>query len=199
MGAQVWSAATGRTTTRPHPRLAEIKAMLNITKIKPSDLAVSVEVDPCVPIAVRTSSTPIGAVFYRVGNFETSLVEIPIDPISGTVRGIKVVSIDRVGTEIEEHKLTLLDGLPVVAQESIPQKRQDDQREVLFSLEGDRLVVDWSGGREPDTKAAHGRLCFFIGGGVLLAAAIGPLTVDEQKSLSAHEPSALPRPGSSSQ
>jgi hypothetical protein len=76
--------------------------MLSICEIKPSDLAVSIEVDPYVPIAVRTFSAPIGAVFYRVGNFETSLVEVPIDPLSGTVRGIKLVSLDRDGTSIDD-------------------------------------------------------------------------------------------------
>lgn len=172
--------------------------MLSIIQVKPSDLAVSVEVDPYVPIAVRTFSAPIGAVFYRVGNFETSLIEVPIDPISGTLRGIKVVSIDRNGAKIEEGKLAVLQGLPVADQESIPQKRQDDQREVAVSLDGDRLVIDWSGGQKLDTKAEHGRLSFFIGGGVLLAAAIELLTIGERQSLLTHMPSALPHPNSPS-
>jgi hypothetical protein len=162
--------------------------MLKIREIKPSNLVVSVEVDPYVPLAVRTFTAPIGAVFYRVGNFETSLVEVPIDPISGTVRGIKVVSIDRVGTSIDDSKLTILHGLPVTAQESIPQKRQDDQREVSIVLVGDRLVINWSGGQQIDTKAVHGRLSFFIGSGALLAAAIEFLTQAEQQALQAHLP-----------
>lgn len=58
-------------------------AMLNIREIKPSDLAVSIEVDPYVPVTVRTFSEPLGAVFYRVGNFGTSLVEVPIDRCPG--------------------------------------------------------------------------------------------------------------------
>ncbi|SKB09673.1 hypothetical protein SAMN02745166_05172 [Prosthecobacter debontii] len=163
--------------------------MLYIDKIKASDLPVSVEVDPYVPIAVRTFSAPIGAVFYRVGNFDTSLVELPIDPISGAVRGIKVVCLDRVGTAIDETALSEVHGLPITAKESIPQKRQDDQRDVAATLIGDRLLIDWSGGQKLDTKAVHGRLSFFIGDGSLLAAAVESLTSEERQSLLPHMPS----------
>ncbi len=166
--------------------------MLSIREIKPSNLTVSVEVDPYVPVAVRTFSSPIGAVFYRVGNFETSLVEVPIEPITGIIRGIKVVSIDRLGATIDESKLIVFQGLPVVTQESIPRKRQDDQREVAVALDGDRLVIDWSGEESIDTKAVHGRLSFFIGGNTLLAAALDSLTQAERQSLLAHLRSASP-------
>lgn len=173
--------------------------MLNIREIKPSDLAVSVEVDPYVPVAVRTFSAPIGAVFYRIGNFETSLVELPIDPLSGTVRGIDVVSIDRVGTALDDIALPLLKGLPVVAQESIPEKRYyDEKREVIVALADDRLVIDWSGGQQLDTKSVHGRLCFLIGGGALLGAVVESLSQVELQSLLAHMPSASPTPDSPS-
>jgi hypothetical protein len=170
--------------------------MLNICKIKPSDLAVSVEVDPYVPITVRTFSAPIGAVFYRVGNFETSLVEVPIDPLSGTVRGVKVVSLDRVGTSIDDGVLPLFQGLPVVPQECIPEKRQDEHREVTIAVADGRLVIDWSGGKQLDTKAVHGRLSFLIGSGELLGAVVESLSQAEQQSLLAHLPSAAPAPDS---
>ena len=172
--------------------------MLNIREITPSDLAVIVEVDPYVPIAARTFSAPIGAVFYRVGNFETSLVEVPIDPLTGTVRGIKLVCIDRVGTAIDDRALPLQQGLPVAAQESIPQWRQDENREVTAVLTEDRLVIDWSNGQQLDTKAVHGRLSFLIGGGALLGAVIESLTKAEHQSLLAHMPSAVPTPVSPS-
>jgi len=171
--------------------------MLNIREIKPSDLVVSVEVDPYVPIAVRTFSAPIGAVFYRIGNFETSLVEVPIDPLSGTVRGVKVVSLDRVGTFIDDSALPLLRGLPVVAKESIPLKRQDEQREVTVALDDGRLLIDWSEGQQLDTKAVHGRLTFLIGGGALLGAVVESLSQAEQQALQVHMPSATPTPDSS--
>ena len=166
--------------------------MLNICEIKPSDLAVSVEVDPYVPIAVRTFSAPIGAVFFRVGNFETSLVEIPIDPLSGTVRGIKVVSFDRVGTSIDDSALPLIKGLPVVTQVGIPQQRQDEQREVTVDMSDGRLVIDWSRGKQLDAKAVHGRLSFLIGSGELLGAVVDLLSQEEQQSLLSHMASAVP-------
>jgi hypothetical protein len=164
--------------------------MMNIREIKPSDLVVSIEVDPYVPIAVRTFSAPIGAVFYRVGNFETSLVEIPIDPLSGTIRGVKVVSLDRVGASIDDSALQQLQGLPVVTQESIPQKRLDEQRKVTVALADGRLVIDWSEGQQLDTKAVHGRLSFLIGGGALLGAVVESLSQAEQHALLVHMPSA---------
>ncbi len=165
--------------------------MLGISEIKQSELAVRVEVDPYVPIAVRTFSEPMGAVFYRVGNFETSLVELPIDPTSGTVRGVKMVLFDRVGTSFDDSTLSLVQGLPVVAQESIPQQRQDEKRDILVTLTGSRLVIDWSGGQRMDTKAMLGRLGFLIGGGALLGAVVESLSQTEQQSLLAHMPKAV--------
>jgi hypothetical protein len=174
--------------------------MLIIREIKPSDLVVSVEVDPYVPVAVRTFSKPIGAVFYRVGNFETSLVEVPIDPLSGTVRGIKLVSVDRVGVDFDDSTLAVLQGLPVTSEEFIPPKRYvDDKREVTVSLAGDRLVIDWSGGQQLDTKSVLGRLSFLIGGGFLFGAVIDSLSQAEQQSLCVHLPSNAPETSSPSQ
>jgi hypothetical protein len=170
--------------------------MLYIREIKSSNFDVNVEVDPYVPVAVRTFSAPIGAVFYRVGNFETSLVEVPIDPLSGTVRGVKVVSLDRVGTSIDDSALQLLPGLPVVTQESIPQKRQDEHREVTVALDDERLVIDWSEGQQLDTKAVHGRLSFLIGGGALLGAVVESLSQAELQALFLHIPGAIPTPDS---
>lgn len=164
--------------------------MLSISEIKQSELATIVEMDPYVPIAVRTFSEPIGAVFYRVGNFKTSLVELPIDPKSGTVRGVKLVIFDRVGTSFDDSTLPLVPGLPVVAQEAIPQQRQDEKRDILVTLSGSRLVIDWSGGQLIDKKAVLGRLGFLIGGGALLGAVVESLSQAEQHSLLAHMPKA---------
>ncbi|MFQ3582058.1 MAG: hypothetical protein SNJ49_09150 [Chloracidobacterium sp.] len=172
--------------------------MLIISEIKSSNLAASVEVDPYVPVTVRTFSEPIGAVFYRVGNFETSLVEVPIDPLSGTVRGIKLVSLDRVGADFDDSAFAVLQGLPITSQESIPPKRYvDDHREVTVSLAGDRLVISWSGSQQIDTKSVHGRLSFLIGSGFLLGAVIECLSQAEQQSLCVHLPSAVPETASS--
>jgi hypothetical protein len=164
--------------------------MLKISKIKPSELPVAVEVDCYVPLAVRTFTSPIGAVFYRVGNFDTSLVEMPIDPTSGIVRGLKLVSIDRLGIPIEDGNLPSLEGLPVVDAQSIPAKRDDDKQEVSVSLIANRLFIDWSNGRTIESKASHERMTFFIGGGVLLGAALEGVTRSEAQQLERHLPTA---------
>lgn len=164
--------------------------MLRITRIEQSELPVSVEVGPYLPLVVRTYTAPIGAVYYRVGNFDTSLVELPIDPNSGLVRGIKLVSLDRVGSGVCDEKLPAEQGLPVVTLESLPTKRFDETREVTVSLIRCRFFVDWSSGQQIDLKAMHGRMTFFLGGGMLLGAAIEQITEDEARQLDAHLQSA---------
>jgi hypothetical protein len=160
--------------------------MIKISDIRPSNLPVSVEIDPYVPLAVRTFTAPIGAVFFRVGNFDTSLVEVPIDPISGLIRGIKLVSIDRVGFGVADGHLPAVEGLPVVASESVPTKRQDEKQEVTVSLMGNRFYLDWSNGRQIESKATHGRMTFFIGSEVLLGASIEDITESEAQQLRKH-------------
>ena len=160
--------------------------MLKITEIRQSQLPVVVEVDPYIPIAVRTFTAPIGAVFYRVGNFDTSLVEVPIDPNTGIVRGIKLVSLDRVGSGVRDEQLPTEHGLPVVAPESVPTKRLDEAREVTVSLVGSRFFVDWSNGQQIESKATLGRMTFFLGGGTLLGAVIENITEAEVQQLEAH-------------
>jgi hypothetical protein len=71
----------------------------------------------------------------------------------------------------------------VVTQKYIPQKRQDEQREVTVALADRRLVIDWSEGQQLDIKAEHGRLAFLIGGGALLGAVIESLSQAEQQAL----------------
>jgi hypothetical protein len=115
--------------------------MLRISRLKSTDLSIFV-VDPYVPIAARTYTVPIGAVFYRVGNFQTSLVEVPIDPMTGLIRGLKVVFIDRVGAVIDASKHTAIQGLPAVARDAIPNRLHDDPREVAVALDHDQFIVD---------------------------------------------------------
>ncbi len=160
--------------------------MLEIVAVHPSDLPVIVTVDPYIPIVARTFSSPIGAVYYRVGNFATSLVEVPIDPVDGTVRGIKLVTLDRTGSVIDEVGLRCHPGLPVVAPECLPASRLDESREVSVSLLGNRCLIDWSNGDKVDSKATHGRMTFFLGGAALLGAAIEQLTESETRQIAIH-------------
>lgn len=160
--------------------------MLRITEIRPSELTVGVEVDPYIPIAARTFTAPIGAAYYRVGNFDTSLVELPIDIDSGIVRGIKIVSLDRLGSGVRDEQLPTEQGLPVVALESVPWKRLDEAREVTVSLIGSRFFVDWSNGQQIESRATLGRMTFFLGGGALLGAAIENITDTEARQLEVH-------------
>lgn len=160
--------------------------MLKIIEIKQSELPVSIEIDSYVPLAVRTFTAPIGAVFYRVGNFDTSLVELPIDPNNGLVRGIKVVSFDRVGSGVSDKHLPTTEGLPVVAPEYVPTKRLDEAMEVTVSLIGNRFFVDWSNGQQAESRTKHGRMTFLLGNGLLLGAVIEEVTEKEAQQLRIH-------------
>ena len=118
------------------------------------------------------------------------MVELPIDPNSRLVRGIKLVSLDRVGSGVHDERLPTEPGLPVVAPESVPAKRLDEIMEVTVSLLGRRFFVDWSNGQQIESKATHGRMTFLLGGGALLGAVIEQLTEDETFQIEAHIQSA---------
>jgi hypothetical protein len=160
--------------------------MLNIQEAISLDVPTIVEIDPYIPIAVRTYETPIGAVFYRVGNFDTSLVEIPIDQFTGTLRGIKVVSIDRVGIGINDVDLPVSDGLPTVPTDEIPQRRIDDRQEVAVSLVGTRFFIDFGSGRVPTMAFRHRRLTYLVAEGLLIGAVVDSLTDIERNQLITH-------------
>lgn len=160
--------------------------MLKISEIRVINAPVVVEVDPYIPVTLRTFTKPIGAVYYRVGNFEYSLVEVPIDPMTGMIRGLDVVSIDRVGSGVDDNGLPTVEGLPIVSPECIPARRNDDKHEVSVSLIGSRFFIDWSNGRSIESRASHGRLTFFIGGGVLLGAALESVSESEIQQLRMH-------------
>ena len=154
--------------------------------IEAPEIPILIELDPYIPIAVRTFSRPIGAVFYRVGNFKTSLVEVPIDPATGTIRGIKLISLDRVGGAFFDAAVPTREGLPIVALEDVPETRRDDNREVSVKLDESRFLIGWSNGRTADTRIRQGRLTFFIGENLLLGAVIEGMDESEKQKLGEH-------------
>lgn len=160
--------------------------MLQIDQVLPSELPIVIKTDRHIPIAVKTFDNPIGAVFYRTGNFRTSLIEIPIDPLSGLLRGIKIVSIDRVGSNVSHHISPVEQGLPRVVKECIPDRILDEKQEVSVSLLDGCLFVDWSNGRQIQSKSIHKKLAFLMGGGGVLGALIDGLAEEELSHIEWH-------------
>lgn len=161
---------------------------LEIDSATQVDARLDIEVDPYLPIAVRTYTAPLGAVFYRVGNFETSLIEIGIDPSTRVVRGVKAVSLDRVGKVFEWNNLPRRQGLPVVAEAALPADRVDDLREICANLSGSVLVLDWSQGEPPQYLVEHAELAFAVGDRGLIGAVISGLSEEQQALLKEHLP-----------
>ena len=165
-------------------RHSVIIVVLKIQSIQTVDFQVTVQVDPYVPLEVRTYSKPLGAVFYRVGNFKTSLVELPIDPTSNMIRGFDLVRIDRVKPFIDDQCWPTKVGLPVVNLETVPRHGLlDEVRDISVSLVENRFVIDWSNGCEIEFKTSYGRLTFFIGRDMLLGAAVENLKAFEAEQL----------------
>lgn len=154
----------------------------------------SVKVDPYIPLAVKTYEGAIGAIFLRIGNFQTSLIEIPIDPKTGIVRGIKLVSFNKVS---ERRKLIIYnhyDGLPEVSLDEFVNggfvSPEDDFRygrfveyriEFVVYTMSNRIIIDWSDKNVIDSEYTYRGLSFFCGDGSLLGASIE--LSDEQMSL----------------
>jgi hypothetical protein len=155
---------------------------LKIDSVAELDVDVEIEVDPYLPIVARTSTAPLGAVFFRVGNFETSLVEIDIEPSTRIIRGISAVSLDCVGKVFALNNLPRKKGLPVVAEDALPANRVDELRKVRASMLEGVLVLDWSDGETPQYVTEHTGLGFVVGAGVLIGAVFSELSA-EQRSL----------------
>jgi hypothetical protein len=161
--------------------------MPRVESIQTVDFQVTVEVDPYVPLAIRTYAKPLGAVFYRVGNFKTSLIELPIDPQSRLVRGLKVLSFDCVkpiGGDYEH--LPQVVGLPVICSETMPTERIDEVKNISVSLGHRRFFIDWSERCEIELRATLDRLTFFIGNNRLLGAMVGGLSELEAEQIKEH-------------
>jgi len=146
-----------------------------------------VEVGDEISLIARTTPSPVEPVLYRVGDFKTSLVEIPIDPQTGAVRGIRLVNIGRASRTFAWEKIERKVGLPVLAKEDVPSSPLDETRDLNVGLVGDAFIVDWGAPLAGKWELlGQGRLHFLIGDGMVQGAVISNLAPNEVESLKLH-------------
>lgn len=79
-----------------------------------NDIQVKFEFDEYIPFSVATHEGLLGAKYLRLGDFERNLLEIMLDPISFTVRGLTLVCFSKLHVPMELRELPVQTGLPVV-------------------------------------------------------------------------------------
>src|SRR5438552_3106379 len=101
--------------------------MLVVTGTLETALPCIVEVDPYVPLSFKTYPEVLpGARYFRIGNFETSLLEIGIDPSSLVIRKVCLVSFNKVFKHEQLREQRALEegvGLPAVSAASLSNHR----------------------------------------------------------------------------
>ena len=70
--------------------------MLRVTSTLQLGVPCLVEVDPYLPLSFKTyPGVAPRALYYRIGNFHTSLLEIGIEPSSMVIRKVSLISFDK--------------------------------------------------------------------------------------------------------
>src|SRR5436305_719815 len=124
--------------------------MLVVTGTVEVEAPCIVEVDPYVALSFKTYPEVLpGARYFRIGNFDTSLLEIGIDPSLFAIRSVCLVSFDKVlarDQTCEQLGVQEVLGLPMVSLASLPGNRIDEQCDFGVCLCDDSFVIDWSQG-----------------------------------------------------
>ena len=147
-------------------------------------------VDPYVPLIFKAYDGVLaGAKYYRIGNFDTSLLEIGLEPDTLLIRRIGLVSIGRVDCSVGVRMSSVTSeqiGLPIVDSASLSSDRTDEQIDFAVSLIDRSLIVDWSQNAEIESVIRHQRVEFCLVGHVLCRLVFRDLCESECKLLSEH-------------
>ncbi|WP_275789006.1 hypothetical protein [Pararhizobium gei] len=136
--------------------------MLKILEVANKTFETSVETNDYVPLSVVTYNRPLGAKFYRAGNFDTSLIEIAVDPESGALRGFSVISFSE-RFEGQMNAGRVVPGIPVTDLSRFSQSDViDDLAPFSLGLLGNTAVVAMTDFEISDTIAVCGDLKFHL-------------------------------------
>ena len=160
--------------------------MLRIVEISNQAFNVTVETDDYVPLSVATYDKPLGAMFYRLGNFDTSLIEIAVDPESGALRGFSVVSADR-KFEGQASAGRTVTGVPLTSLSAFAQGDiVDDPESFSLGLRDRTAIVAMNNFEVSDTIAACGNLKFYLYLNKLVGLTVENLSEHDIDSISDH-------------
>ena len=164
--------------------------MLEITDVAHVDLPCIIEVDPYLPLSFKTFDDVLpGARYFRLGNFDRSLLEIAIDPSSFVIRGAYLVVFDQVLAHAElvaaEPTSERL-GLPVVKSVGLVGDPTDQVCDFSVHLADSVFSIDWAGSRRLTDVIRYASVSFFLSGCHLLRIAFGGLDNLQMQTLEEH-------------
>ena len=125
-------------------------------------------IDEHVPISFRSYSGLLGAKYLRVGNFQTTLLECLLDPISYTIRGITLISFDKIHVPCEPEITLESFGLPIVDVAKsdlnvlVEARKAEVFCQVSVGIESNFLEIDFSEIKNANRKINCGRVQFFL-------------------------------------
>lgn len=167
--------------------------MIIISAIAEEANSASLTIDEYVPVSFRTYLGPLGAKYLRIGNFETTLLECLLDQHSNTIRGVTLVSFDKIHAPTVIQVNTEAFGLPVVdvQQSGVPDLLEDSRQaevECKFSvgLTSDFFEIDLTEIASADRKITCGPAQFFLRNSALVGIRFTSLSSSEISILQKH-------------
>lgn len=125
-------------------------------------------IDEHVPISFRSYPGLLGVKYLMLGNFQSTLLELLLDPISYAIRGITLSSFDKVHVPCEPEIKFESIGLPVIdIGRNIPSSLIDGKVakiscNISIGVRSDFFEVDFSEIKKSNKKIYCGRTQFFL-------------------------------------
>ena len=167
-------------------RFKDCEIMLKLHRVIDQSFDLIVETDHYVPLSVYAYEGPMGANFYRIGNFATSLIEITVDPETGGLRGFSVVSFDQIFEGQISARNTVV-GLPAFDLSDFHESPiRDELRPFSLGLRGNIVIVATDDFEKFDTTVSCGRLKYYFRSKILVGMSIENLEKRHVEVISSH-------------
>jgi hypothetical protein len=156
-----------------------------------------VTVDEYVPIIFKTHDNPLpGPPYYRIGDFEYSLLEIEIDPAAGMIRGLTIVSLGKHSqsnliSTIQQVSAPMEEGLPIAHPDITNVELTDVALNFKMCLEGNKFAIDWIQEQTIKKYIRHKDALFVLSGDEFIGIVFENLTKDQIEKLHVHLSSAI--------
>lgn len=160
--------------------------ILRVTAVHPlHSVEVVVDLDEYVPLRFRTYREPLGCGYVRLGNYSTTLVEMPVEPGTQVVRGLTVTSINDVSSWPSFDVSGVEEGLPALSTSFEGYELVDLPREFMVAIRPGEIVVFWQElGRCRGCRL--GSACFLIADGTVAGVWFTGLTETQTQLFESH-------------
>jgi hypothetical protein len=161
--------------------------MISVDRVSDaSTFKCQIEIDDYVPLRFRSYDGTLGVKYFRVGNFDTSLLEFLLEPVSLVIRGFTLTSFDRFHEPMKIQRLPTEDGLPVVAltgeqkfQGPSDAPRIDLREEFSVGLGENFVEIDLGGITSASNNIQLGQVTFFTKSGHLVGIRVTELRPEQ--------------------